>query len=475
MAISTGLKSIEQSAGFTKEVYRSSSSLSGNKLLYTYAKRNETATPYGNLFRSFNFPITSDEISSFNTTYNGTALANLNVSEIIVIEIPKGEYGELIDGKTFKLRLPVVLNSIATSTTVYGSYFGYLGSNASQFLGNNLNKQLSEKRNNYFGFEATEANDYNTNVTFLYSNDVTDGKPKNKGDIVTIYTATTFTIQNDASNKITLSTVTLSTNDEYLLIVESTLGTDDIVVELDGNPLTKNSNPNATTLQQVNVPGLNDVNPKIYQIGTNPISKSIKVTIKQRINTTLLWDVWSSTNKFPSVEGDESKKLYAIYDTVNIGGAITQSPDKPVGILFQDKGFAVITNPELVTGFRYSAGTSSGFNSIPSGSPYNNSDTNFAKIYFTSSTLSNAQFDSITTEFVQNIVCVAGLNEFGSTTNTSYVDAYDSSLPENQKPTFITSIGLYNANQELIGIAKLSEPVKKLPSTVVPFNIRLVV
>ena len=114
MAVTTGLKEIASSgAGFQREIYSSSSSLNGNKLLYTYAKKDEIATPYGNLFRSFNFPITNDEIAAYNSEYTNTALEHLNKNEIIVVEIPKGQYGELIDGKTFKLTLPVTLNSVA--------------------------------------------------------------------------------------------------------------------------------------------------------------------------------------------------------------------------------------------------------------------------------------------------------------------------------------------------------------------------
>jgi hypothetical protein len=468
MAIVNGLKPIEsQAASFQKTIYNSTSNLSGNKLLYTYAERNKTTTPYGNLFRSFNFPITSDEITTFNGNYIDTALEYLNVDKIIVVEIPKGEYGELIDGKTFQLTLPVTLNNIETATTVYGTYFGYNGLGGTSFI-RNLDKQLSEKNSNYFGFTPSAENDYNTNVTFLYSNDVINGRPKNKGDMVTILTATTFTINNPANNKYTFTTVTFSTNDLIKIEITPINNISDIKFIIDGYEYPINSNDFVNITQ----PGITSVNPQLYQIGNPVLSKDITVTIKQIINYDLSWDAWSPTNKFPTVEADESKKIYAAYDGVILNNTFLKYYDKPVGILYNDKGFAVITDPTLVSGFTYSAGTSSGFNTIPSGSPYN-SGIDFAKIYFTSSTLSNSQFDSITTEFVQNIICIAGANEFVSTTNTSYQDAYD--INSTDKPTFITSIGLYNEAQELIGIAKLSEPIKKLPSNIVPFNIRLII
>jgi hypothetical protein len=472
MAVSTGLKPIESGAtGFQKVVYSNSSNLNNNKLLYTYAKKTKLTTPYGNLFKSFNFPITSDESARFLGEYSNTALSYLNVDEIVVIEIPKGEYGELIDGKTFQLTLPVTLNSVETATTVYGTYFGYDGEGAlsANFIGKKLNNQFSEKNKNYFGFDPTLENNYNTNVTFLYCNDVTDGKPKNKGDETTVLTSTTFTLNNNSANRYALSTVTFSTGDSVKVEITSSVNINDVIVEVAGFQINNINNDWVT----INTAGVSSISPNVYQLGNATIAKEITITIKQRVTSDLLWDVYSPTNKFPSTEGDETKKLYAAYDGVRLNNNFIQnSYDKPVGILYQDKGFAVITDSQLVQGFRYSAGTSSGFNSIASGSSYNGG-IDFAKIYFTGTSISNSQFDSITTEFVQNIICIANANEFVSTSNSTYEGAYSENATE--KPVFITSIGLYNAAGDLIGIGKLSEPVKKLPNTIVPFNIRLVI
>lgn len=471
MAVSTGLKPIESGAtGFQKVIYTNSSNLNDNKLLYTYAKKSLTTTPYGNLFKSFNFPITNNEIEQFLSEYNNTALSYLNVDEIVVIEIPKGEYGELIDGKTFQLTLPVTLNSVETATTIYGTYFGFLGKGANSFIGGkNLNNQLSERNKNYFGFDPSNENGNNTNVTFLYCNDVTDGRPKQTGDEVTILSATTFTLNNNAANPYLLSSISLSSFDEIKVVLSSPSNLSDVIVSVDGYQINTLNNDSWVRINQV---GISSVIPEVYQNGNSLNEKEITITITQRITSELEWDVWSPTNKFPTVLNDQTKKIYATYDGIRLNNNFINTYDKPIGILYQDKGFAVITDPQLVQGFRYSAGTSSGFNSIPSGNTYNG-DINFAKIYFTSTTLSNAQFDSITTEFVQNIICIANANEFISTTNSTYDGAYSENTTE--KPVFITSIGLYNAAGDLIGIGKLSEPVKKLPNTIVPFNIRLVI
>ncbi len=466
MAIELGLKAIEASAGFRKQPYTNSSNLYGDKLLYTYAEKSLKSTPYGNLFKSFNFPITVAEKNDYTTRYGNTALKWLDVDKIIVIEIPKGEYGELIDGKTFQLTLPVILNGVETATTVYGTYFGYDGTNAISFLGNELNKRKTERNPSYFGFEPTQDNEFNTNVTFLYCNDI--APPKDKGDQITVLTATTVTITGDISSKFIFTSVTLNSNETVKVnyTLTNTTLVDDVVIDVQSFQLASANNKNVfKTITQAGIVSVNVTAYLINQSGQNPPQpKEITITIeKQQSVNNLSWNVWSANNKFPKTEGDEGQKIYAAYDSVKSNGVVIPGFDKPVGILYQDKGFAVITDSTLVTNFRYTAGTSTGFNSIPSGSPYNG-DNNFAKIFFSTPGISNSQFESLTTEFEQNIVCLANAGEFVSTTNSTFEGAYEDDA--NEKPVFITSIGLYNAAGELIGIGKLSEPVKKLPTTV---------
>jgi len=467
MDITPGLKQVEDAGlGFQKVTYTNSSNLNTTKLLYTYAKKNELATPYGNLFKSFNFPITTAEKANFASQHGNNAVKWLDVDEIVVVEIPKGEYGELIDGKTFQLTFPVVLNSIETATTVFGTYFGFLGLNADVYIGGKtLNKQLSERNQNYFGFLPSESNSFNTNVTFLYCNDIE--RPKDKGDEVTVLTSTTYSISGNQTNKFVITDVTFSTGDSIRIKYTTSVG--NMIVELENSVL-----PN-DAWYPIDTPGIVSAYPKAYLNQANSPTDPVPLTIeiKKRNSTkTLSWNAYSPTNKFPNSAGDEDQKIYASYDGYKLNGGLVNIFDKPVGILYQDKGFAVITDPILVQGFRYSAGTSTGYNGIPSGNSYTG-DKNFAKIYFANTTESNSQFDSVTTEFVQNIICIANAGEFVTTTNSTYEGAYDENATD--KPVFITSIGLYNANKELIGIGKLSEPIKKLSTTIVPFNIRLVV
>lgn len=477
---STGYKEIESgTTGFQKISTRNSSNLNGVNLLYTYANLNEPSTPYGNLFKSFNLPITPDEINVFTEKYKNTAFKYLQTDRIIVVEIPKGEYGELIDGKTFALTIPYTNNSVATSTTLYSTYFGYTDSTGESFR-NNLNFLLSDpnSQSSEFGIVPDSDSNFNSNVSFLFSNDIQ--KPQLPGTELTVlsssYTVNNNNISNYRGNPITLTSITFSSGDRISVDIfpNAINGSIAGIVAYIGNqklyPSNQNSYSNYVTIPE----GFTNENIIIYDETTDELSRAklklISVTIKQAIDTSnLSWSRYTSpSNKFPTVSTDLRGKRYALFNKVSTIPVY----DKPVGILFQDKGIAVITESIIVDNFLYSAGTSSGYNGISAGNAYTG-DTNFAKIYFTNTTISNSQFDSITTEFIQNIWCIANAGEFVGSTNSTYADAYGED--ETEKPVFITSIGLYNSNYELIGIGKFSEPVKKLPNTILPFNIKLVI
>jgi hypothetical protein len=476
----TGYKLIESgTTGFQKIPTRNSSNLNGVNLLYTFAKVDEPSTPYGNLFKSFNLPITPSEIEIFTQKYKDTAFQYLQKDRIIVVEIPKGQYGELIDGKTFALTIPVTLNSIATSTTLYSTYFGYKDSDGSTFI-NNLNSLLSDpnQQSSEFGIPPSSDSNFNSNVSFLFSNDIQ--RPQLPGNEQTVllssYTVNDNNISNYRGNPITLTSITFSSGDRISVEIFPNVLNASIagIVAYIGNqklyPSNQNSYSNYVTIPE----GFTNENIIIYDETTSqfskPILKLISVIIKQSIdNSNLSWSRYiSPSNKFPTTSNDLRGKRYASFNKI---GTIPVY-DIPVGILFQDKGIAVITDSTIVDNFLYISGKSSGYNGIGAGNAYTG-DTNFAKIYFTNTTISNAQFDSITTEFIQNIWCIANAGEFVGSTNSTYADAYGEE--EAEKPVFITSIGLYNANYELIGIGKFSEPVKKLPNTILPFNIKLVI
>jgi hypothetical protein len=88
----------------------------------------------------------------------------------------------------------------------------------------------------------------------------------------------------------------------------------------------------------------------------------------------------------------------------------------------------------------------------------------------------NIQFNN-TTELNSTIYfCRANHNEFNYSTNPSYVDGSKIRVKTNSTDepiAYITSIGLYNDKNELMATAKLSEPLKKTPSTEFTLRARL--
>ena len=90
--------------------------------------------------------------------------------------------------------------------------------------------------------------------------------------------------------------------------------------------------------------------------------------------------------------------------------------------------------------------------------------------------IQNIQFNN-TTELNSTIYfCRANHNEFNYSTNPTYVDGSKIRVKVNSTDepiSYITSIGLYNDNGELMATAKLSEPLKKSPSTEFTLRCRL--
>ena len=90
--------------------------------------------------------------------------------------------------------------------------------------------------------------------------------------------------------------------------------------------------------------------------------------------------------------------------------------------------------------------------------------------------LYNVEFNN-TTELNSTIYfCRAGHNEFNYTSNPTYVNASKIIVKNNtldQPVSYITTIGLYSAKNELLAVAKLSEPIKKTPDTELTFRVRL--
>jgi len=72
--------------------------------------------------------------------------------------------------------------------------------------------------------------------------------------------------------------------------------------------------------------------------------------------------------------------------------------------------------------------------------------------------------------------CRARHNEFNYSANRTYLDGSKirvKKLAQDLPRTYITTVGLYSANNELMAVAKLSEPIRKDPTNEATVRVRL--
>ena len=90
--------------------------------------------------------------------------------------------------------------------------------------------------------------------------------------------------------------------------------------------------------------------------------------------------------------------------------------------------------------------------------------------------IKNIQFNN-TTELNSTIYfCRANHNEFNYSSNPTYVNSSKIQVKEtslDNPVSYITTVGLYSADNELLAVAKLSEPLKKDPTNELTLRVRL--
>ncbi len=166
------------------------------------------------------------------------------------------------------------------------------------------------------------------------------------------------------------------------------------------------------------------------------------------------------------------------WSSVNLAVPVTQTYptntnqgynyDIPVGFVSLDKGFVVFTHPSIVNNIPWSLGQVKYTNAA-------NPTSGTTDIYFSSTTTSNVDFIDISINFKTTVVCLALPQEFFFTNNPSWDLQYNLAELVNQtngfQSIYVTEIGLYNKNNELVAVAKLSEPLEKTYVNVINFQL----
>ena len=206
-------------------------------------------------------------------------------------------------------------------------------------------------------------------------------------------------------------------------------------------------------------------------------------------------DVGSAANKLTTFGGNVSN----VVDSANV--------NRTVGLLFNDYGTVILDLAKVISGTQKASGTINAMSSpglpLPGldtiglveggGNPtarfipdfmtsasIDNIVDHFASCRFSSGTLTAMTFQNITNINSSMIFCRATADEFNYSSNVTFTDAdnrivvIDEGQEETQRTfSFVTSIGLYDANDNLLAVAKLSRPVEKNDEKDVTFRIRL--
>jgi len=144
--------------------------------------------------------------------------------------------------------------------------------------------------------------------------------------------------------------------------------------------------------------------------------------------------------------------------------------DVPVGFVALDKGFMVLTHPDVVDNIPWNQGYQLHSNIANSGS-----DSGTTNVYFSDTSVSQATFNDIDISFRTSVVCLALPTEFVFSSNLSWNLPFNLQELDNEthgyQSIYITEIGLYNRNDELIAIAKTDRPVEKNYTNLITFNL----
>ncbi len=160
------------------------------------------------------------------------------------------------------------------------------------------------------------------------------------------------------------------------------------------------------------------------------------------------------------------------YGILYSGSAAEATASNGVGLVYYQAGVAVLTGSVFAASQMGTGGVqiAQGFQAISTGSTINVMANCFRN------RLTNISFNN-TVELNSTVYfCRASHNEFNYSNNPTYLS--DSQIRVKNSTTdnpvsYVTTVGLYSSDNELLAVAKLSEPLKKDPSTEVTLRVRL--
>tara|TARA_B100000214_G_scaffold100774_1_gene70360 strand:- start:8863 stop:10080 length:1218 start_codon:yes stop_codon:yes gene_type:complete len=224
------------------------------------------------------------------------------------------------------------------------------------------------------------------------------------------------------------------------------------------------------------------------------VQTPFNLAVTSESGSAIFTDLGSSTNKLVTVGG-------------NVGNIVDASNTaRNVGLLFYDRGIAVFDLAKVTSGSQRMSGTIDCMNDnttyvaagktvvghiaeqanakfIPSfvaSASIDNICDHIASTRFGSGSNTSLTFQNITNINSTLIFCRASADEFNYSSNPTFVDSdsdivvIDEGQEETQRTfSFVTTVGLYDSNDNLLACAKLSRPVEKNDEKDVTFRVRL--
>lgn len=232
-------------------------------------------------------------------------------------------------------------------------------------------------------------------------------------------------------------------------------------------------------------------------VGGTSAGLGTNINVTSISGSAIYTDVGSSTNRVVAFGGQVSN----IVDSSNTS--------RTVGVLFNDRGVAVLDLAKIISGSQHVSGVIDAMNGTggfpaagrvciggdadKSGNPsakfipdfltsasLDDIIDHFASCRFGSGSLTAMTFQNVTNINSTLFFTRASADEFNYSSNPTFVDSDNRIvvIDEGQEDTqrtfsFVSSVGLYDANDNLLAVAKLSRPVEKNDERDLTFRVRL--